>query len=395
MSMKNFRSVVRREIDIIRHDRNLIIVILLAPVVYALFLGSIFTQKIETDIPIVIVDNDRSEISRTLIRDLDAHQLLKVSSMTPNFDSARGEVIDAKAQAIVFIPRDFESGLKSGKAVDLPVYLNTARFLPSNDVNKAVSEVALTMAAGVRVKYYLMKGLNIDEATEMTQPLKGDIRPLFNTLDSYGDFLLPGLFVLILQQTLLFGLSMSVARERELKTLKSLSEKSGGNYMVAVLGKGLPYLILYGSYIIFSLVVLFSLFNLNTEGSYSALAVLLFLFFSGIVGFAIFISSFFKKEIQALQFLVFSSMPLFLISGYSWPVWSMPWPLQVLNQFSPGTPLFLSFVRITQMGAGWSDVRLEMLQLLALAIGWLILAMWRIKIVSKAENQNSPTAAES
>ncbi|RKX26736.1 MAG: hypothetical protein DRP47_07725 [Candidatus Zixiibacteriota bacterium] len=384
MNWRNLVAVFWRETEIIRHDRNIVIVLLLAPVVYALFLGTIFNNKIETNVPITVVDNDHTTISRTLIRSFDSHQLLQVMAVESDFESAKVDIIESEAHAVVYIPKHFEDALKSGQAVNLEVYLNTARFLPSNDINKAVNEVALTIAAGIRLKYFQTKGLNTEQAKELVQPLSGDIRSLFNVAESYGDFLLPGLFILILQQTLFFGLSLSVAREREMKTLASLNTDSGGSSLVAVLGKGAPYFLLYSSYTIFSLVVFFSLFSLNVLGSISALAVLITLFLIAIIGFAVFVSSFFKQEIQALQFLVFSSMPLFLLSGYSWPVWAMPWPLRAITQLLPSTPLFQVFVRVTQMGAGWQHIWPDLLHLLILAIGWIAVAQWRIRHLSKS-----------
>ncbi len=384
MIRRYFMSVFWREVDIIRHDRNIMIVLLLAPVAYALFLGTIFIAKIETNIPIIVIDNDHSELSRTLVRDLDSHQLLKVSEVSSDFEMARRDIIESDIQAIVYIPYDFEAVLKSGRAVDLQVYLNTARFLPSNDINKAVSAVALTIAAGIRLRYFQAKGMNTEEAEELVQPLRDDIRPLFNIAESYGDFLLPGLLVLILQQTLLFGFALSIAREREKNTLTTLMDMAGGNSLTAVLGKGAPYLVLYASYTIFSFVVFFALFKLNVSGSLSALTVLLALFLISLIGFSTWISSFFKKEIQALQFLVFTSMPLFLMSGYAWPVWSMPWPLRALTQLFPSTPLFNAFVLVAQTGAGWEHIMPYLFHLLALTIIWIAMAQWRIRRLSKS-----------
>ena len=177
---------------------------------------------------------------------------------------------------------------------------------------------------------------------------------------------------------------MSIARERETMTLTSLFTASGGSSLVAVLGKGIPYFLLYVSYTIFSLVVFFSILSLDVLGSLSALAALMVLFLIAVIGFAVFVSSFFKREIQALQFLIFSSLPLFLLSGYSWPVWAMPWPLRAITQLLPGTPLFQTFVRVTQMGAGWQHILPDLLHLLILAFIWIALASWRIRQLSKS-----------
>jgi len=88
MSWRTWRRTFRRELGLIRQDRNIITVLMLAPAVYAIFLGTIFVHKGETDIPIVVVDNAHTEISRTLIRSLDAHQLLKVTAVLGDFEAA-------------------------------------------------------------------------------------------------------------------------------------------------------------------------------------------------------------------------------------------------------------------------------------------------------------------
>jgi ABC-2 type transport system permease protein len=379
MIWRNIKAIAWREVTMILGDRNILAVILLAPVVYALFLGTIFLRKQESDIPIVVVDNDRTELSRTLVRSLDASQTLAVIETNSDFEPAREAIFSGKAQAIINIPENFEQSLKSGQATDLEAYLNTARFLPSNDINKAVSEIALTMAAGVRLKYFQTKGYSGAEAKTLVQPLNGDIRPLFNTNESYGEFLLPGLLMVIFQQTLLFGLAIGIAGEREKKSISQLLNGSANNAWTALFGKGLPYFALYSSYAVFTLIVFFWFFHLNMLGNVTALAALMAIYLVAIIGFGIFIASFFTRQINALQFMVFSSMPLFLLSGYSWPVWSMPLPLRIITQFLPGTPFLLAYIRVTQMGAGWNQIVIELGQLVLLSSLWLYLAQWRLK----------------
>jgi ABC-2 type transport system permease protein len=162
-----FWAVVRREAHIIRHDVDIVTIILVAPLFYAFFYGSVYWYKGEHDVPIAVVDMDNSATSRLLTRNLDSHQYIAIAQSLRDVGSAERAIESNDVQGAVFIPAGFEASLKSGKGADLKVYLNTSRFLVSNDLNKGINEVVLTMAAGARVKYFEMQGYSIDQAREL------------------------------------------------------------------------------------------------------------------------------------------------------------------------------------------------------------------------------------
>ncbi len=378
-TLKGIKQVFRREVRQIAHDFNITLVVLVAPLIYALFYGSIYMHKTEQDIPIVVVDNDHTELSRLLIRDLDAHQSIKVEAAETDIGEARAMVQRLECEGTVFIPEGFERSLKNGVGCDLHISLNTSRFLVSNDLNKAITEVVTTLAAGVKIKFFEAKGYSQEQALQAAEPLLGEVRPLFNPVGSYGDFFLPGLLMLILQQTMLIGLAESIAKEREERSLPDLRQNANLSAIAAVIGKGGCYLAIYSAYALFFFVVVFPFYRLPVAGSSLALATLTLLLLVTIIPIAIFVSSFFDSKIRALQFLAMSSIPIFLISGYSWPTESMPRLLQWLSQLIPTTPYLHAFIRVSQMGAGWSHVTGEMLQLLLLAGVWLVVCLWRIR----------------
>jgi ABC-2 type transport system permease protein len=109
------------------------------------------------------------------------------------------------------------------------------------------------------------------------------------------------------------------------------------------------------------------------------------LFLLAVTYFGVFIASLFRRKIIALQVLSFTSYPIFLSCGYSWPVQAMPRPLQLLAQCYPATPFLAGFTRITQMGAGIADVQQELLHLLVLVLTGFIIAHGRWGVVVKKE----------
>ena len=377
--ISGFRSVLQRELKIMMSDLDILVIILLSPLFYGLFYGSAYMHKTEVEVPVIVVDQDHSALSRQFIRDLQAHQLIRIVRLESSLQAAQNDLQSWQAQAIVWIPREFEHRLKQGKHSTVKLYLNASRFLPANDINRAVQEVVATMDAGLRIRYLQRKELNFKQALKHYEPLRLDDRNLFSPALTYGDFLIPGILVLILQQTLLFGLAMSIARETETNGWRDLYQRGNGSVWAVMSGKSFPYFVLYTAYSMFFFTVYFSLFRLPFRGNFAAFLLLTVVFLITVIYLSVFVGTLFERKIIALQFLVFTSYPVFLLSGFSWPVSAMPVVLQWITQCLPTTPYLQAMSRITAMGANIKDVFPEIFHLLLLGGIGLLLTRVRIK----------------
>lgn len=380
-----FYEVLKREARFIVKDMDLVTIVLLSPLFYAFFYTSIYSYKTEKEVPVAVVDMDHSHASKTLIRDLDSHQLIDVSEVVPDYSSGIDRIYRLEAQGLIYIPQGFESSLKSGQGTDIKIYLNTSRFLVSNDLNKAINEVTGTLASGVRIRFFQMQGFSFSQAKEISEPLRSEVKPLFNPLESYGDFLIPGLLVLILQQTLLIGLSESIAKEREEGSLLQLYNSAGRNIFTTISGKGAFYFLLYASYALLFYTLHFSIFKISFKGSVSAAAVMTAIFLFAAVCLATLVSSFFKRKIISLQVVAFTSYPVFLMSGYAWPFQAMPKFIRLAGGLLPSTPYLNAFNRIIQMGAGWQDIMPEFIHLVILALSGFLITALRLKLLIRKE----------
>ena len=379
-----FRKVFQRELTIIVRDRDILTILLISPLFYAFFYGSVYLHKTESAIPIAVVDNDQSVLSRSLTRSLDAHQLLLVQGSYPEINAAKNALENWQVQAIVYLPKNFQDNIKNRKGSSFNVFLNGSKFLIANDINKAVNEVSATFGAGVKWRYLKSDGLHPNQALKLVEPLQGEIRPLFNVTESYGDFLLPGLLVLILQQTLLIGLAESMARETETGEIGSWLTTADNTISTAIFGKLGFYLLLYSAYALLFFTLHFYLFKLPFVGSILLAVGLTLLFLAVISLTAIFVGSFFNSKLDALLILVFTSYPLFLFSGYSWPLGAMPRLLHGIALLLPGTPYFLAIDRIIMMGANWQHVAPEIIHLIVLLALWSALAVLRFRKIKPA-----------
>ncbi len=383
--LKSFLKVFKRELGIIVKDKDILMIILLSPVFYAFFYGSFYMNKSEHDVPVAVLDYDNSAISREFIRNVNAHKLVEITESIQDYNSAQDRIYSQKVQGVIMIPDNFSQNLKTLQPADLKLLLNTSRFLPSNDINIAVNEVSAQMRIDLRLNYYQEKGYNSGQVRGNIEPVREDIRPMFNETESYGDFLIPALLVLILQQTLLIGLSESIAKEREKQTLHELYEAADKSIWAMMSGKASFYLMLYAAYTLFFLAVPFYVFKLTLVGNLFTLITLSLLFLLAVVYVGIFVSSFFKKKIISLQFFVFTSYPFLLISGYVWPIQTIPGALKIFAYLLPSTPYLNAFNRITKMGAGWEHILPEFIHLLILAVIGFIGARLRMKMLIREE----------
>lgn len=378
-----FRQVFKRELDWIVKDKDILLIILLSPLFYAFFYGTVYMNKAEADIPIIVVDRDHSATSRMLIRSLDAHQMLRVKGVESDVETSRQQLEEWQVQGVVYIPAHFQDRLKQKKGAEIQSWLNASKFLVANDLNKAITQVSATLGAGVKWRFLKAEGLHPEQAYPQLEPLNGDVRSLFNSADTYGDFILPGILILIIQQTLLIGLAESVAKERESGSLASWLHSTENRIGPAIAGKIGFYWLLYAAYTALFFTLHLQLFKIPYAGSPVAGMLLTLLFLLALTLSGLFFGSLFKTKMEAFLTLIFTSYPLFLLSGFSWPLKSMPVILQGLSRLLPGTPYLLAMDRVTLMGAGMSHIGAELLHLTLLTIFWGSLAYWRINRLAR------------
>lgn len=379
-SGQSITKLLLREASLVAKDHSLLLTLLIAPLLYAFFYGSIYINKEEQNVKLAVVDDDHSRLSRLLQQNIDNSPTVELIHF-PNLEEAKEHMYRGNCQGYFYIPKGTESNLLSLKQSNVLLAVNAARFLPSSDILMSVQQICLTIGAGVRLQYYQKsEGMSSTIAMQNVMPVNLDYRPLFNERSSYGAFLLPGLLALILQQTLLIGLSESVAGERQHSDIK---EWLKGGVSTGIWGKGLFYLFLFSAYAFFFLNVNYSLLNLPMRGNGFELSLLLVLLILTLIPMAQFIGSLFKSQLLCLQMMAFSTYPIFLITGYSWPFESLPLAIQWLSKLLPTTPFIQIYTSIVQSGASlWANPG-ALIHLMLLWCFYSIIAYLRLNMLRK------------
>lgn len=380
--MKEVLEILKREIRNVSKDSSLFLILLLAPILYAFMYGSIYLNKGEEKVRLALIDNDGTAISRTLTQQLNSTPMIEIVPSS-NISEAQEMMFQGEVQGYFYIQSGFEKNIFSLKQANVNLVLNASRFLPSSDLLSTATKVCLTVGAGVRKTYFNKQGMGEDEAMKMTNPINMDYRPLYNSSMTYGAFLLPGLLAIILQQTLLIGVAAAFTSEREDKKLLNLYQISKQSISKMIFGKSLLYFVVFMIFGFFFSVVNFSVFDVEVRGNYLDLAVISALFIATIIVFGMLIGSFFKTKLFAFQVLVFSSYPIFLITGYSMPYQALPKFVQILSDALPTSPFLKTYISIVQAGGSLSDNLSSVIHLIVLWIVFELLLILRIKYLVK------------
>lgn len=381
--MKEIFDILKRELKNVSKDSSLFLILLLAPILYAFMYGSIYLNKGEEKVKLALIDNDGTAISRTLTEQFDSTPMIEIIPSS-DINDAQEKMYQGEVQGYFYIQSGFEKDILSQKQTNVNLVLNASRFLPSSDLLSTVTKVCLTVGAGVRKTYFNKQGMGEDESMKMTNPINMDYRPLYNSGMTYGAFLLPGLLAIILQQTLLIGVAAAFTSEREENKLLNLYQVSKQSISKMIFGKSLLYFFAFMIFGLFFSIVNFSVFGVEIRGSYLDLAVISALFIATIIVFGMLIGSFFKTKLFAFQVLVFSSYPIFLITGYSMPYQALPKFVQMLSDTLPTSPFLKTYISIVQSGGSLADNLNSVIHLVILWIIFEFLLILRIKYLIKS-----------
>jgi ABC-2 type transport system permease protein len=348
-----------RELARMRGDKGAMLVLVGAIFIYAAFYPLPYSREVLKDLPVSVVDLDRSVASREFSRMLNAHELLRAVTAETRTE-AESAVRHGDTSGVVVIPQGFERKLMRGERISVPTYVDTSYFLAYRQVLTGVAEVTGTFSAGAELR---RAGLGFTTRSGMREPVKVLFRPLFNPTESYRQYIVPAVLVLILQQTLLVGIGMlrGGAREPD-ESLQSMT------------GAAMAYFVLYCIHASIYFAVVFRLYNFEQHASLTTLALITVPFLLAVIFLGFAISSMFSRREAAIPILLFTSLPALFLAGFAWPVESMPPFVRALAALLPSTHAIVAILRATLMGSPAGSLLPQVGALATLALIYFVAA---------------------
>jgi ABC-2 type transport system permease protein len=313
----------------------------------------------------VVYDACQTQESRAFLRTFETSDDFDVVELVYRDDDLTNRIVAGSARVGVKIPEDFSRRLEAGQTAEVLVLVDGSE--------STAAGTALNVSNAIALEYSLKMGLG-------DKPLPIDARPriLFNPDTRSANYFIPGLMVVLCQMMASMLTANSVVREKENGTLEQLfmTPVRPGELMV---GKLAPYLIL--AFIEFLTIALFMrvVFLVPINGNFLTLLVICLPFILATLGIGLLISANSRSRDEAMQKVMGSVLPCIFLSGYIFPIESMPAVLRPIAWAIPTTWMVDASRGVILRGAGWRELWPNVLILWAAATVVITLAALNFK----------------
>lgn len=335
-------ELIIKELKAIFTNKYYIFLVCLWPFIDCLFLGGIYFFGNVKNMPIAVIDNDNTKISRTITRYFNTSYAFDVFYRINNFDELKQLIIENKVAMGLYIPKDTQKNIKKFIPVNIGFYIDGSNYLTANLSEIESSNILTTINVGLRAAMMKKKGIQSRQVNDMALPIKSDTSKLFNPSYNYGYFLTPGLWISILGQLLLMFGALTIGKELEQKNFVIK------NILGFILAKLFVYSMISLVYIEILFRIFFPAFLIPFDGNTFGAIVLSMLFIIATILLGMSLAALTGNRLDALKGCLLIGAPAFLLSGYTWPLEQMPVLLRTISNFIPLTPYLEGFRKIFQ-----------------------------------------------
>ncbi|MGK5021514.1 ABC transporter permease [Janthinobacterium lividum] len=354
-------------------DKGALTLLFVGGIIYSFFYPLPYATEIVQRVPVVIVDQDRSAMSRQLTRFAMAHPSLQVLAVTPELPIAQDLLWSDKVMGVLILPDGLQADVLAGRTAHAQVAGNGLYLMLNKVALNGLAEVVGTVSAGIELKRLGAGTPSAIEAKQQRSPIVLAAVPLFNVKEGYGAYVVPGVATLIVQQTLLIGMTMLFGTWFQHQRFPLAGRRTAGGYAGMLLAFACVAFI--NCCYFFGFVFWFQ--DYPRGGNFGGMLLLLVLFSLAQAAFGMLLGMLFRTRERGTQLMIATSMPVLFLAGLTWPVSSMPMVLQWLRWLLPSTAGIQGFVALNQMGASLYDIGHEVAGLLCLLVACVALGWWR------------------
>lgn len=387
--MNKFIRLLRIEFKRIFANDVLLAIFFGAPVLYGILFGYVYQQAKVVDLPIVIIDQDRSPTSDKIIDAFGDNEGLLVSDVRYTAGNLIDEMPRQQYAAVITLPSNFEADVFQKKHPEIRVDLNMANILNANTASNHIQAVLLTLNAGMEIEGLKKQGMHPAQAKASYESFKININKLYNSTGNYVTFMLPGLLGGIMQQIIFLAMALVFSRDFEDGYFGTLVKESKSSlYLIAL--KTTPFLIMLP--LIWLVVALFfPYFNVDINIFNFPMFVLVVLLTFASIFIGMLFSIAIPSQLKATELLMVISTPAFILSGFTWPTMAIPDAITNIAQFIPLTQFLSGFRKIAFYDGDLASIKPELGMLFIIMavsfIAMVILLQLKIRLHRKKGKQ--------
>lgn len=369
-----FRQLLHLEFKAIFSDKSILMTIFAGVLFYSFLYPLPYLNQVAVKQNIVVVDHDKSSLSRLIIRHANASPGIHIIAEVASIKEAKYWISHKNIYGLLVIPHNFRRNILLGKGATLSYAGDASYFLIYSAIAKGLTLAGLDTGKKIQRLFLLSKSENSKVVDKKLNSITLNSLPAFNHSLGYPSYLVPGLFLLILHQTLLIGLSIIGAGQWNKNTYwKKISPLT----LISV--RCSAFALIYTVLGIYYIGYCYYINHVNLLASFTQVLLLMLPFLLATIMLGIALSTFFDRRDRPTQFFLLISMPIIFVSGFVWPLNLIPVPIVFFSQLIPAVPAIKGMLILNQMGAPWSSVISLWLQLWGLTFIFFALSLYLIR----------------
>ncbi|SMO69930.1 ABC-2 type transport system permease protein [Saccharicrinis carchari] len=343
----------KEELLAIFKDTGALLILILALIIYPVIYGIAYKNEVLRNISVAMVDLDETASSRLLTRMVHATEELNVTHKVGSLSEAEQLFFEDEVGGVIMIPAGFEKKVMRGQQASVSIYSDAGYFLVYKQTLTGAMQSVGTFSGGVEVRRLMAQGATAEQALKRRDPVALNTVMLFNPAGGYNSFVIPGLIIVILQQTLLIGIGLLGGTDKERGRFRFAVPQAlnRGGVIPVVLGKAGAYFVIYLINIIITQLWVYHWFNLPNKAALLPALALIIPFLLAVIFLGMALSTFFSRREHSILFVVFLSPIVLFLSGLSWPVAAIPQWLYGAAHLFPSTTMVPAWLRVRTMGA--------------------------------------------
>lgn len=358
MNWERMHALIVKEFIQLMRDRITLAIVVFMPLAQLLIFGFAINTDIK-HLPTVIFDQSRTQESRSMINSLTSSNYFDVARYAGSVKEVDETVESGRAKVGIVFPPDYASRIKGGRQTSVQVIIDATDNLSASSALAAAQTIGMLKSQEILAEKFSRLGMKIPgQAVDMR------IRLWYNPDFITSWYIVPGIMGMLLTITLISMMSMAIVRESEQGTLEQLLVTPMKIWEL-LFSKIIPYIVVGYVQVFISIIVGIFVFNMPFLGSITLFYFLTFFYVVASLSLGIMISCFAQNQTQALQMSVFIILPSVLISGFVFPLESMPLGFRYLGECLPITYYISLSRQIILKGGGLAYVWRDTLALIA------------------------------
>ena len=347
----------RSEINAVVKDLGVMVFLVLLPLAYPLVYSLIYNPEVVRDVKVVVIDDDRSSLSRKLVRNMDASPEVEIIGYASNIDEGRRLMNQHQCYGLLYIPKGFQSSQQRGDQAQAILYSDMSLLLRYRAILVAATNVAQLMSAEITNMRLAADGSETIIFGDMQDVFEIKSVAMGDTTEGFDSFVMPGVLILILQQCIILVIGMRGGTKNEMLLSEKHNKKHGEKHLIErLLGQVACYVVLFIPIIVYLTYYVPLMFSFPMVGEEFEILLFLMPMMLASIFIGLILQHFVSERETIFMVWVVTSIVFLFLSGLTWPRYAMSDLWLALGSFVPATWGIEGYVLMNSCGADLSQV---------------------------------------